>query len=87
MGRVMYAIFNSIEDFNSWHENIKLELGIPDEYTIAYTQPYESAVLGSSEIYCFIDEQVDSTNLNMKTREELIQDGIMKLFVAQDLEG
>lgn len=37
----MWYEFNTIEDFNTWHEALCIELGIPDGLTTAYTQAYE----------------------------------------------
>jgi hypothetical protein len=38
----MWAKFNTLEDFNIWHEAIKGELGIPlpDGITTAYTEAH-----------------------------------------------
>jgi hypothetical protein len=38
----MWAKFNTLEDFNIWHDAIKEELGIPlpDGITTAYTEPH-----------------------------------------------
>lgn len=38
MGLVMWYEWDSLEDFNAWHDAICITLGIPDEQTLAYTK-------------------------------------------------
>ena len=37
----MWYEFNTIEDFNTWHDALCIELGIPNGLTTSYTQAYE----------------------------------------------
>lgn len=37
----MWFEFASLEEFNTWHDALCLELGIPDGVTLAYTHAYE----------------------------------------------
>lgn len=52
----MWAKFQSIEDFESWHSNIKTILGYPlaDGITINYTQ---SAINEFGEIVAWVDDE------------------------------
>ena len=37
----MWYEFATLEDFDSWHDALCIELGIPNGLTTAYTQAYE----------------------------------------------
>lgn len=37
----MWYEFQTLEDFNTWHDAICVELGIPDGITLAYTTAFE----------------------------------------------
>lgn len=53
----MYYSFNSVEDFDLWHENIKQELGYPlkDGITTEYT---ELLTKDDGELYAFVDDEL-----------------------------
>jgi len=65
----MYAIFNNIELFNIWHEQVKKTLGIPDSFgTINYTLPTKSILKGSSAVWAYVDNDIDLTGLHLHSR-------------------
>lgn len=54
----MYIKFTDINDFNTWHEQIMTELGIPDGLgTLVYTEPIIHSIDGS--VVAVIDERVE----------------------------
>lgn len=52
----MFYLFNSVEHFNLWHENIKKQLGYPlnDGITTEYT---ELLTKDDGELYAWVDEE------------------------------
>ncbi len=53
----MYYKFDSVEDFDAWHNNIKEELGYPleDGITTEYTELHTKT---DGELYAFVDDEL-----------------------------
>ena len=79
----MYAIFNNIETFNSWHQEIKLKLGFPIiganvatgepdfvNITSDYTIPL--SINGDSRIVAWVGDETENLNLINKEDEEYV---------------
>lgn len=60
----MYAKFSNIDNFNTWHTQVCLDLGIPnDEGTLRYTEPVTKT--GTDEVIAGINELIDSSTLTL----------------------
>lgn len=53
---MMFYKFDSVEEFDLWHKNIKMKLGYPlnDGITTAYT---ELLTKDDGELYAFVDDE------------------------------
>jgi len=81
----MYALFNDIESFDVWHEEVKKALGIPDGLgTTNYTIPTHSVLEGSVAVWAYVNDEVDSIKLDLYSREQLIALGHYKEFVLPE---
>lgn len=79
-----YAIFETIDDFNSWHEAIKIQLGIPDGLgTLEYTKPISKE--NSLQIIAMVDAQISHDGLNLITEEEGIELGYLPAYPIVEL--
>lgn len=75
----MYALFDSIESFDAWHEEVKKTLGIPDAFgTTNYTIATDSVLENSAAVWAYVDNEVDTTGLALYSRDELIELGHYK---------
>ena len=60
----MYAKFSNIDNFNTWHTQVCLDLAIPnDEGTLRYTEPVTKT--GTDEVIVGINELIDSSTLTL----------------------
>jgi len=76
----MYILFNSIEEFNSWHLEIKSILNIPSEdgTTTEYTIPNISILdLDARVVASFTEGDFDTTGLNLISIENALDAGIL----------
>lgn len=70
----MFYVFDSIDDFNIWHDAIMEELGIPDELgTVTYTIPVIHPTNG--KVVATVDHRADVTGRISLTREEMWEEG------------
>lgn len=76
----MYILFNNIEEFNSWHSEIKSILNIPSEdgTTTEYTIP-NASILDSDDrvVASFTEGDFDTTGLNLISIENVLDYGIL----------
>ena len=85
MGCLMYALFDSIETFDAWHEEVKKTLGIPDAFgTTNYTLPTDSVLEGSSAVWAYVDNDIDTTGLDLYSRADLIALGYYRELVLPE---
>jgi len=76
----MYILFNNIEEFNSWHSEIKTLLGIPSEdgTTTEYTTAKLSVIDSDLRVVAsFTDGDFNTTGLNLISIENIIDLGIL----------
>jgi len=65
----MYAKFSNIDSFNTWHTQVCLNLGLPNnEGTLRYTEPVAKA--GTDEVIAGINELINSSALTLITNFE-----------------
>jgi hypothetical protein len=66
----MYIKFNTIAEFNTWHDQVKTDLGISGkDYTKAIAHPTDNTVI------CGYNRQIDLSGLTTITRESAILSG------------
>lgn len=69
----MYALFDSLETFSLWQNQVSHDLGLPNEFgTINYTNPIGK--IGTDQVIAAVDETIDFSNLTILSDQEL-QDG------------
>jgi hypothetical protein len=76
----MYILFDNIEGFNSWHSEIKSNLGIPsqDGTTTEYTVAQPSVISSDSRVVAsFTYGDFDTTGLNLISIENILDSGIL----------
>lgn len=73
-----YRQFDNIETFNTWHENIMNELGIPDGLgTISYSEPIVHPENGT--VCAIVDERGYKENDIVLDIDSLYELGYLKL--------
>lgn len=79
-----YAVFSTINNFNAWHEAIKIELGIPDGLgTLEYTKPISKE--GTESVIAMVDAQISHDGLDLITEEEGIELGYLPSYPIVEL--
>ncbi len=71
----MFAKFQNLQEFDAWHEAIKIQLGLPNnEGTIDYTMP---RLKKDGSLVAFVDEQIDISGLEIISEEQAIIQGYL----------
>lgn len=71
----MFAKFQNINEFNEWHEQVKLVLGIPDGLgTIEYTMPW---IKDDGTLIARVNNRIDTSGLDLITEAEGIEQGYL----------
>jgi predicted P-loop ATPase len=74
----MYIKFNTIEDFNTWHNQIKNDLSLGEKnYTKPLLHPQNNTII------CGYNRLVNTTNLEVITRTEAILQGYIEGDVSE----
>ena len=71
----MRVKFNSINDFNTWHEDIMLKLNIPNSETKTerYTEPILHPFNGT--LIAPVEDNIDITGFEILTKEQCFEQG------------
>jgi hypothetical protein len=66
----MWYEWESLESFNTWHDQICKDLGIPDEHTLTYTLPFSVGDKIIAVVHQTEAEGLTPTDLRLPTSED-----------------
>lgn len=78
----MFILFNTLAEFNTWHDQVKIDLGLGSQnYTVAIPHPTNDTVI------CGFNNQVNVSSLNLITKNDAILSGYINGDINQALSA